>query len=1122
MKNYCHLQPSEQGGQLRKSHWLASLKISRTMKLSVLFFVGSLGISYASGTSYAQTAMVSVESQNATVGEVLKDIENQSDFDFFYNNNQIDLNRRVSVSSRNSDIFNVLDQMFAGTNVSYSVLDKNIILSTKEMGRHSVRQASRYTLKGKVTDAKGEPVIGATVLEVGTTNGSVTDIDGNFTLNLSKSTAKVEISYIGYKKEILEAKAGSPLKVILKEDTEVLDEVVVTALGIKREQKALSYNVQQIKNEEITTVKDANFMSTLSGKVAGVNINTSAAGTGAPTRVVMRGIKSISSNNNALYVIDGVPIFNNNQGTANDEYAAQPTGEGISDLNPDDIENISVLSGPAAAALYGSSAAQGVILITTKKGDVGKTKLEYSNNTTFSKPFILPKFQNEYANRPGEFASWGEKNSRYRYDPADFFETGSNVSNSVTLTTGTQRNQTFLSAAANNSQGMLPNNDYNRYNFTIRNTTKFLNDKMTLDLGASYILQNQKNMVSQGLYYNPIPALYLYPRGEDFDEVRLFEEFDEGRNIYVQRWDWGNQGMSLENPYWEMNRKIRKNNRQRYMFNASLKYDILSWLNVTGRVRIDNVYSKGENQLYATTDTYWTQGSLKGSYNISRTEEKQAYADLMLNINKSFKNFSVNAVIGTNFTQTSREGNGFGGPLRDMPNFFNVYNVDKNIGGPSQSGWQERQFAWFGSAEVGYKSMLYLTVTARNEWASQLANTEQPCYFFPSVGLSGVISEMVKMPDFITYLKVRGSYADVGSPIPRGLSQPGYTWNNQTQSWNPPSYRPIGKLYPEKTSSWEAGVNARLFDNHVNVDVTWYLSDTKNQTFNVSTSAATGYASMYLQAGCVRNTGMEIAVGYHNNWGGFGWNTNVTYSYNRNKIRELLENYYDPLSNEYYSIEALNKPGTRLMKGGSIGDIYTGYEFKRDQEGYIWIDPNTKNVVKEQLEEPKKIGSFLPKGNLGWNNTFSYKGISLSTLITARLGGQVVSMTQAYMDFYGVSEASAQARDAGGIPVNNKTVDPEGYYQVVGGRTPILGEYVYDATNVRLQELSLAYNLPKSWFGNKLNMTVSFIGRNLWMIYNKAPFDPESTASTGTYNQGKDYFMQPSQRNIGFGLKLQF
>ncbi len=1091
------------------------MKCKRICLLCLFLLVSCLA------TLNAQERTLTLNLTKVPLNTALKEIEKQSSMSVVYNTKDVDAKRIVSVKATKEPLSSVMARLFKGTNVQYSISNGHIVLSAKSATGNPGKK-SPVTATGKVVDATGEPLIGVSVVVKGTSNGTITDMDGNFTLKAAQGDI-LEVSYIGYSTQQVTLADAKPMSLTMREDSQALEEVVVTALGIKRATKALSYNVQELKGADLNTVKDANFMNSLSGKVAGVNINASASGMGGATRVVMRGVKSISSNNNALYVIDGVPIFNNNQGETNDEYSSQPSGEGISDLNPDDIESMSVLSGPAAAALYGSSAAQGVILITTKKGKEGATHVEYTNSTTFTRPFILPEFQNEYGNKPGEFKSWGSKNSAYRYNPADFFQTGSNVNNSVTFSTGTDKNQTYASAATNNSQGIMPNNKYNRYNFTIRNTAKFLKDKMTLDLGASYIIQNQQNMVAQGLYYNPLPALYLYPRGEDFDEVRLFEEYDEARNISTQRWAWGNQGLSLENPYWEMKRKVRESKKQRYMFNASLKYDILDWLSVTGRVRIDNANAKSENKFNAGTDTYWTSGSTKGYYSVSRSDERQAYADFIVNINKTFKDvFSLSANIGSSFNQSSSNSNGYGGPLRDMPNFFNVYNVDKTYGSPSQSGWKERSFAWFGSAELGWKSMVYLTLTARNEWSSTLATTKNLSYFFPSVGISGVISEMAKLPDFITYMKVRASYADVGSPIPRNLTQEGYTWNSKTQTWDPPTHRPLGELLPEKTSSWEVGLNMKLFQNHVNVDITWYKSNTRNQTFEVATSAASGYSSMYIQAGNVQNKGMEVAVGYNNKWGDFGWNTNLTYSYNKNEIKELLENYYDVQTGEYYSIPYLDKPGTRLIKGGSIGDIYSSTDFKRDQEGNIWIDPSTKNVVKEELSTPKKIGTFLPKGNLGWRNQFSYKGLALTTLFTARLGGQVTSMTQAYLDQYGVSKASADAREAGGIWVNNGYVDAEGYYSVVGGRGGITSEYIYNATNVRLQELSLAYTLPSKWFKDKMRMTVSAIGRNLWMIYNKAPFDPEVTASTGTYNQGSDFFMQPSLRSLGFSLKLQF
>lgn len=389
---------------------------------------------------------------------------------------------------------------------SYNNLDSNDI----SMSQQSV------TTKGTVVDTKGMPLIGVSILEKGTTNGTITDIDGNFTLNTAAG-ATLEISYIGYKTLSLEVKPNLG-QIVMSEDTEVLDEVVVTALGIKRSQKALSYNVQEVKGDALTAVKDANFMNSLAGKVAGVQISSGATGAGGATRVVMRGMKSLTKDNNALYVIDGVPMFNTGKSGGEGQFGEMGGSDAVADLNPDDIASVSMMTGPSAAALYGSAAANGVVLITTKKGAVERTSVSVSNSTTFSKAYMMPEMQNRFGTSSGLF-SWGDYTDR-RYDPADFFNTGTNIINSISLSTGNDKNQTYLSASTTNSDGILPNNSYNRYNFTARNTTNFLNDRLTLDLGAQYIVQNNKNMVSQGQYYNPIPALYIFPRGENFDEIR--------------------------------------------------------------------------------------------------------------------------------------------------------------------------------------------------------------------------------------------------------------------------------------------------------------------------------------------------------------------------------------------------------------------------------------------------------------------------------------------------------------------------------------------------------------------------------------------------------------------------
>lgn len=1079
-----------------------------------------LTISFA---AWSQQTRIPLQMDKVPVEQVLDKIEELSDYVFLYNESELDKNRIVSVTVKSMQITDILDEIFHGTDVTWTIVDRQVMLSVKK-NRPDDKKTGQITVSGVVYDDSGEPLIGAGVILKGTTTGTVTDLDGMFSLNVPEGGV-IEVSSLGFVPA--EFKAGPDFNgtVTLHSDTQLLDEVVVTALGIKRATKALSYNVQEVAAEKITAVKDANFMNSLSGKIAGVNINASSNGPGGAARVVMRGVKSISKSNQALYVVDGVPVANSGgdigSGAGEAMYAAQPGGEGISDLNPEDIASVSVLSGPAAAALYGSNAANGVILITTKKGEEGKVTVNFTNNTTFSTPFRMPEFQCEYGNRPGEFMSWGEKGTAREYNPADFFRTGSNVNNSLSVSIGNARNQSYISVSANNSDGIMPNNDYNRYNFTFRNTTRFLDDKMTFDAGVNYIIQNAKNMVSQGIYFNPLEMVYLWPRGEDFDEVRMYKEWDPIRNIYVQRWNWpGAFNAAIENPYWEMYEKVRQNRKSRYIINASLSYDILDWLNISARVRLDNTVTNDENKYGATTNTYWTQSSPTGYYSQSRGEFNQSYADILANISKDFGEWSVSANIGGNWSYEKESSNGYGGGLAMLPNVYNVFNIDRTQGSPSQNNYRRMDFAAFASAEVGYKSMLFLTLTARNEWSSTLANTSQLSYFFPSAGLSWVISQMTDMPKFIDFLKIRASYADVGSPLPVNLTGTSYIWNTTTQSWTLPSYRPLTDLYPEKTSSWEAGIDFR-FLKHFNFDLTWYLSDTKNQTLTVNTSAAAGgYTQMYVQTGNVRNWGFEAAFGYNATWKDFTWDGSVTFSANKNRITELLDDYYDPLTDAHYSVSELHMGSNYLVKGGSMGDVYSTKEFARDPEGNIAINSSTGNIMSVDLgSNPVKLGSVLPKANLGWSNSFSWKGLNLNILFTARIGGIAISPTQSYLDYYGVSKASADARNAGGIRVNGGLVDAEGYYAVA---RDILSEYTYDATSIRLQELSLGYTLPSRWFKDKMKMSLSLIGRNLWLIYCKAPFDPETTASTGTYNQGYDFFMAPSLRNLGFSVNFEF
>ena len=1085
--------------------------IRKSILIICLLLVGS--------AIYAQnSSKITIKRKNISLQEALAEVRKLTHMSISYNDSQLPVNR-ISLDIEKQPLEQALKVILKGTGFTYLIKDNYIMIVPEQ----NIKKAKSRNISGNVVDAKGEPLIGVTVIEKGTTNGAVTDLDGNYKITTKTATPVLVFSYVGYQTKETHA-TENIVNIVLEDGAQELGEVVVTALGIKRSEKALSYNVQKVGNDAVTTVKSANFMNSLSGKVAGVNINASSAGMGGAARVVMRGPKSISQSNQALYVIDGIPVTGRSQGELKGDammYANQPGTESIADVNPEDIESISVLSGPAAAALYGSAAAQGVVMITTKKGQEGKVSVTISNSSQFANPFVMPKFQDQYVNRPGEIKTWGDKaTSEFgTYEPADFFNTGTNIQNNISLTAGTSKNQTYLSVGTTNAQGIIPNNSYDRYNFTFRNTTSFLNDKMTCDFNFNYIREKDKNLMAQGQWFNPLTSLYLFPRGESFDAIRTFEVYDPVRKIYVQNWNYGD-ALKMQNPYWVANRMNRTNDRNRYMVSASLKYEILDWLNVTGRLRWDDAATKQEDKRYASTLKLFAPSDY-GFYGYDKINDQTLYGDLMLNINKTLgENFSISSNMGASFSRLKYDVTGFQGGLKAPSNVFTPNAIDygnaTNDNRPIFESYKHYINSMFISAELGYRSMLYLTLTGRNDWDSALHGTAQTSFFYPSVGVSAVISEMAKMPQMINYLKVRASWASVGSAIEPNLSSAWrYEYNPALGTYKTVTYKFPKKFYPERTDSWEAGVTARLYGNALSVDLTVYQSNTRKQTLlRDVTSGAAGFNKEYIQTGNIRNRGLELSVGYTKSWADFTWSSSLAYSMNRNKIVELLEN-----PNEVVRQAGLSGCGVVLKKGGGMGDIYTYTDFKRDAEGNIALDSNG-NVMQTNLSNPQYRGSVLPKGNLGFSNDFSWKGVNLGFVLTARLGGICMSQTQAILDEYGVSAVSAEARNNGGIAVNTGKISAEGYYAVVGGDNPIWSEYIYSATNVRLQEAHISYTLPRKWLKSK-ELTLGVTANNLFMIYRKAPFDPESTASTGTYYQGFDYFMQPSLRTLGFNIKLK-
>ena len=1067
----------------------------------------------------AQQTRSGVHLTRTTVDEVMNYIEEHSDYTFLYNDKTVDRTRRVSVDNAAGDIRAILDAVFAGTDVRYDIRDNQLILSEKRPQKQAGRDDM---IAGRVTDQNGVPLVGVSILVKGSARGTTTDVSGRFVLRIEPGDVLVA-SYLGYESVEVAADSRTGVEIRMQESSKALDAVVVTALGIKRSEKALSYNVQGVKGEDMNIVKDANFMNSLAGKVAGVSINASAGGVGGATRVVMRGTKSISGNNNALYVIDGVPILNVTGGSVDSEYGLAG-GEGISDINPEDIESVNVLTGPSAAALYGSAAANGVVLINTRKGSAGKPKITVSNNTTFSSPFMMPEFQNTYGNKIGIYASWGEKLAKpSSFDPADFFNTGALVQNNVSLSTGNDRHQTYISAGTTNGTGILPNHEYSRYNFTFRSVTKLWRDRLTLDYGGSYIIQRNQNMSAQGKYFNPLTAVYTFPRGEDFSTVQAYERFDTGRNMFLQYWPWGDQAMNMQNPYWVQYRNMRTNKRDRYMLNLNAKYQVNDWLDIAGRVRIDNTVGENEKKYWASTIQLFAGEN--GSYFANKQHVKLFYGDVIANVDKRLgKDFTLAANVGASWSRERSDLVGGGGKL-DIANFFTLNNIIKEYRTLEQNRKHSMlTVSAFANLELGWRSMLYLTATARNDWASSQSGTEQLSFFYPSVGLSAVVTEMVKLPRWISFLKLRGSYAEVGSPLPQYLSSATYQFNSSTGYYETYTRFVPDKLYPEMTRSWEVGMDLRLWQERLTLDITYYKSNTNKQTFQIPISGSSGYSSMVVQSGCVQNKGVEAVLGVKLRSGDFSYNASFAYTLNRNKIKSMVP-YYTTLDGQVGSLNQITKSNIDggaasfiLREGGTMGDLWTKNVIKKDEDGNYLVNAGGKLEIAALSQ---KVGSVLPKYTLSMNNDFRYKGFRAGFQLHARVGGKVLSATQAYLDGYGVSKASAAARDKGGVPVNQGKVDAETWYTTIG-TGKVYSHYIYNAANIRLQEASIGYTLPKRWFRDVCSIDISLVGRNLWLIYSKAPFDPESASSTDTYYQGIDFFMQPSLRSYGFSVKLNF
>jgi len=888
----------------------------------------------------------------------------------------------------------------------------------------------------------------------------------------------------------------------------------------------LTYASQQLAGEEIRRAAGPNFMEALSGKVAGIDMKVSASGVGGSTKAVLRGARSLSGTSEALYVIDGVPMVNNKGGQPG-SYGGNDRGDGLSSINPADIETVNVLRGANASILYGSQGANGVILITTKKGKAGKTVVDFNSSTVFEQVTGLPDLQFDYGTVGGDL-NWSKVKGNYKKDYVkDFFQTGSIATNSINVSGGNNQTTAYFSYSNITSKGAMPTNTYDKNTITLNQSTKLFNDKITLSSNVIFANEKSYNRPGAGYYNNPLTGLYTFARDKDFASYKEnYQVFDQGRNLYKQ--SWYSTYEFQNNPYFELNNNSKLATNNRVIANLKLSYDIMNHVKFETRANIDyndvlydNRYAAGGNSVSVSPN---------GSWSYSKYKDQSLYADAILTYNNNFGNFSLTGLLGASYqNNTFGEGMNVANgtiPLQ-YPNFFSFSNMPYNVIFNSTINKTVKQGV-FASANIGYKEVLFLDVSARNDWASTLALTGNQSYLYPAFGLSAVISQMIQLPEAISYLKVRASNSKTGNEVPFNVVNP---WNSIGGAGGPSgigginrnSQVPFTNLNPEIITSNELGTDIKFFNGRLGFDFTYYNSVSTNQFLSLAAPSGSGYSSYFVNAGKIVNKGFELTIDAQPfRTDNFAWNTNINLSRNQNEIVELIA------SNPNYQVGGDDEGFASIIKaGGSFQDLYI-FKFNRNSAGQIILSPAG---VPTKAATQVKVGNVNPDLIAGWNHNLSYKNFFVSALINAKFGGVAFSKTEAFLDSYGASQRSADARLNATIPINAvsstgtavTSIDPVLYYSAIGDRNKIMEPYVFSRTNVRLGQLAFGYNLKinKTSFPIK-DASFSLVARNLFFFYKEAPFDPEQSMSTGNGMQSNDVFSMPSTRSIGFNVKLTF
>ena len=1000
----------------------------------------------------------------------------------------------------------------------------------------------------------------------------------------------------------------------MQDNTKLLDEVVVTAMGIARKEETLSYSTQTVGGDELTRAKEANLINSLQGKSAGLVITPNSGGAGGASKILLRGNASMLGNNSPLIVIDGVPMQNSVAGQMDMDGGgatmmvdgSKESSDALSQLNPDDIESITVLKGANSAALYGSAASNGVLMITTKKGKEGQIRIDVSSSTTFETPLKLPKLQNRYgAQMSGSVEngftmnsnSWGQRmntlgdeyydtaNSPYHltrnaYDINDFYRVGTNFNNSIALSGGTKVAQTYFSYGNTTANGIVETNKFERHNISLRQNFSFFKDKLKIDISANYINQKTKNRPTGGTFFNPIYQVYTSPRNIDMNWYRKnyydtsatwqsnpysyiaseigadglpISVIQSGKTSTLSDANYGKQvwftdAINLNNPWWLLNRMTSEEVINRTFGSIAANWQIIDGLNLQARIKYDYNERNDENRQYATT---WGNAEMidRGRLILDHTKSQDFYGDFMLSYNKTFKDFTIGVNAGGSMMNSSYDQwmitpiAKSGAPYTEdlSCNQFilsDIYlNSSENYGGLTTKNWER---AIFATAQVTWQDKVTVEGSYRDDWYRAFTQFKDmdPHFAYYSAGASAQMNKILVLPEQINELKLRASYSEVGNSIPNNLFLASAKRNPATGAYISSAIINFKNPKPETTQSFEAGFDISLLDRSISLQATYYNAIMKNQFMKYEGAAG---KEIYINGGKVRNQGIELTASYifapNNN---FSWITNFNYAYNDNKILTVARKQNG--QKYIHEIDMGNLSGLKIKfeEGGSYGDLYA-VDFMRDEiTGEIVVDPQTGAPFKLNGQANEYLGNMNAKHTLGWSNTFNYKDFSFYFLIDGKIGGKVISFTEAYLDYFGTSQRTADARDYAlnnnlywtsedgvvtkpgmYIPGTNQVVPVDQYYQTIGGGSPVGRNYVYDATNFRLREISLAYTF-RNLFGQSKNLTVSANARNLFFLYIDAPIDPDTSLSTQNALGNVDIFSMPTTRSFGISLKASF